>query len=140
VLSVESVLDEVGVLHLVECPVCVVLHSRCEDDQLIMLVHDPQELLGPRPDPELTSAVVPLLKMHQGLIQVKHKRVLLALLNPLLDEGRFHLGQLGVDAHAQLGALRTDAAGVVGLQGLAHQVFGGGEGVGGQVEQYVFGE
>jgi len=75
VLPVKSVRDSAFLVQKVQHAVCIVLHSRCEDHNLIKLGHILQELVGSRPDQEVPLVAAHFKEMNQGFIQVKHQSV-----------------------------------------------------------------
>ena len=80
-LAVETVLDVALWVQLIQNPVCVVLHCRCEDYHLVYLSHLLNELLCARPDEEVTALTAHLEVVDQCFVQVKNQGVSLVLLS-----------------------------------------------------------
>lgn len=84
-LSVEAVFDPLGFVYLVQHPVGVVLHGRCEDDHFVYLCHFCEELVAAWADQEGALAAN-FEVMDESLVEVEHEAVAGAT---------FLLGQVG---------------------------------------------
>ena len=78
-LAVEAVRDELtSRVKLIDHPVCILLHTSCENDYLVVLGHLTKELCAVRSDQEvrLASTVIALIDvMDQRLVKVENESV-----------------------------------------------------------------
>ena len=72
-LSVESVRYQIARwVELVNHPVRIILHSGCEDYNLIELGHLTQELVAERPDQEVGSIFTVVHIVNERFVEVEH--------------------------------------------------------------------
>lgn len=73
-LAVESVLDELLWIDLVDNLISVLLESGCEDDDFVVFCHQLYELHAPRSHEKVTF--LPIVNVvDEGLVEVKHESV-----------------------------------------------------------------
>ena len=94
-LSVESVLDVIADIDLVNDLICILLQSSCENHYLIVLRHSFNKLDTARSDQEETIVLV-LDIVDKCLIEIQNEAVAISLLRwQRVQKGRRHFGQVG---------------------------------------------
>lgn len=94
-LSVESVLDVIPNIDLVNDLICILLEGSCENHNLIVPRHCFNKLDTARSDQEETIVLV-LDIVDQCLIEIQNEAVAVSLLGwQRVQKGRRHFGQVG---------------------------------------------